>query len=70
MHERCENCRYWEYWDAKFGGCRRYPPTDTREYWPDGTPRTHSPPVTVSDDWCGEFKAKDMPTNPEKIDTF
>lgn len=55
MEPSCEGCMFWKEISGYSGMCRRYPPTippkeiDDREegYW--------SFPMTMADDWCGEF---------------
>jgi hypothetical protein len=51
----CENCKFWE---ESAMNCRRYPPTIiANKAYPeiDDDPLTSEFPISVSDDWCGEF---------------
>jgi len=68
--EQCEDCRYWtlseDYREYKppswanyaIGWCKRYPPSKYMEQV--GFSIHHE---TENDDWCGEFKAKDKPSD-------
>jgi len=58
--KNCENCKYWERWDApkesddyRFGNCHKNPPQVHTEFHNIG-----SFPRTTKDVWCGEFKPK------------
>lgn len=51
--DKCQNCKFWDVGKRGNRGlmrCRRYPPPGTdspnADYWP----------MTLADDWCGEFK--------------
>jgi hypothetical protein len=65
MEVKCENCGYWEFFDSKEtgptngkkqGDCRKNAPVcgGTSEYTYVAWPRTNS------EDWCGEFKEKQV----------
>lgn len=59
--ERCETCRFWKrdemFPESTYGECRRYPPTGninlSESSWF---------PLTVNEDWCGEWQARALPT--------
>lgn len=62
----CFTCRYWYLTEQGSGTgnqtCRRYPPTVVAEIFkekPYPNPEAGVWPVTSSDDWCGEWAAKD-----------
>ena len=59
--ESCEKCRFWDE-RAADGFCRRNPPIiDPKEDLETvGTPDyfTGMWPMTLSDDWCGEWQGK------------
>ena len=54
--DSCSSCCYWKNttaaggYDERWGQCRRCPP-------PTSGPNTQWP-LTVADDWCGEYRSK------------
>ncbi len=54
----CKDCKWWEgikeFNKVTFGECRRYPP---QKFNINVVCERHN--ISRSDDWCGEFEAKD-----------
>ncbi len=59
---RCEACRFWKESSRRKGFCHRYPPFPGKGHalWP----------VTLADDWCGEFQARPHPVFEQPIDSL
>jgi hypothetical protein len=56
----CENCKFWNLDEIK---CQRYPPTIIENIkYPDedDDPYSSDFPVSAPDDWCGEFKKREI----------
>ena len=56
----CSRCVYWGETDGSLGYCRRYSPrqgTPLEAYLKD-TQQRGIWPMTLPDDWCGEFRAE------------
>lgn len=55
MMHRCDTCKWWRAINSRIGECRRMPPhpadnvTDPR-WWP----------ATHRNDWCGEWRDKEL----------
>ena len=49
----CKDCRFY----CVDGTCRRFPPAGRPSCWP----------TLNANDWCGEFEAKKIMTNPQEI---
>ena len=69
MTSACVNCRYWraDRTDPEVGYCKRYAPRPSMGAiirHDSGTAETvdHAIwPLTMDDDWCGQFRAKRKP---------
>ena len=53
----CENCRFYS---SFFNECRRFPPKVTSVSNED---IVHCFPIVKPEEWCGEFKTKDLYSN-------
>ena len=68
-HERCDQCRWWEgHANVKYdeGSCHRHAPRGRER---DAAGEDIRPwPITLNDDWCGEFDAESVNELDELID--
>jgi hypothetical protein len=67
MSRSCSCCRFWErvHAESDVGQCRRYPPQasdiETTEDSPAGLAILHDWPLTLANNWCGEFISRVLP---------
>jgi len=58
-NQKCETCKFFKSAGGTTGECRRYPPqcvADEDCAW-------ERFPVLVADEWCGEYKEKELDIN-------
>lgn len=67
MAENCGACKFWKkaasviVGQNKEGECHRYPPSLHLIPAPQGVMAMSKFPITLPEEWCGEFKIKIMP---------
>jgi len=67
MPSRCSRCRFWErvHAESDVGHCRRFPPQasdiEPTEDSPPGLAIIHDWPLTLANNWCGEFLSRTFP---------
>lgn len=56
----CGTCKFWLHIEGNEGVCRRYPPRYTGHDEPYWTHNFWAFPETEAEDWCGEFRIRQV----------
>ena len=55
---QCKTCKHWEARNPVDGNCHRFPPTVVPDAMDRGVAVKYTHPLTLANDWCGEWAKK------------